>query len=161
VLPAKPDSGELPTSILPGVHKRPEPEPVRQPVSDVRAVPPLSPSRFPAKEVFGFEPDVSRPRFRALRIVARLYEVLAIIFLVVAAIALLLLIVAIAQDPEAIRFLLFSYGVVSFWATAGATTLLFFAQTVRIVLQVEQNTRETQIACRQLADHLCAVESEH
>jgi predicted Zn finger-like uncharacterized protein len=160
-IPAKPDSSELPASILPGVHRRLEPEPVQHPTADVQAVSPPGPSRYSAKEVSGFAPDASRPRFSALRIVARLYEVLAVIILVVAAIALLLMIVAISQDPEAIRFLLFSYGVVAFWATAGAMTLLFFAQTIRIVLQVEHNTRETHIACRQLADHLCAVESEH
>jgi len=46
------------------------------------------------------------------------------------------------------------------WAFITALMFLFVSQAIRLGLQIEQNTRETQQACRQLADHLTAIQTE-
>jgi predicted Zn finger-like uncharacterized protein len=116
--------------------------------------------------IFGFESNQSQPRFPAMRMVARSYEILAVVILVVAAVLLLLLVIhcikLIAETGdllEVIPYLLGS-GMGFVWAFAAALMLLFISQAIRLGLQIEQNTRETQAACRQLADHLSAIEVE-
>jgi hypothetical protein len=113
-----------------------------------------------ASEFFGFEQDVSQPRFPAMRIVARAYEIMAIIVLVLAIIALLIALVAIVRNPSNVIGELFGWGIVFAWATLTAILLLFNSQSIRLLLQIEQNTRETQQACRQLAEHFSAIQHE-
>lgn len=118
------------------------------------------PPRSPGRDFLGFEQDKSRPRFPALKMVARGYEALAIIFLIIAAISLIIGIVKVITDPHAILAVLVSSGMMFVWGLATALMCLFFSQSTRLALQVEQNTRETGEACRRLADHLCAIESD-
>jgi hypothetical protein len=112
-----------------------------------------------AKDIFGFERDSKKPSFPALRIVARSYEVLAVIVIVVAAIMFAAMATRVIFNPEDIFAVILASGLTFLWTVATAITLLFFAQGIRLGLQVEQNTRETSVACRQLAEHLCAIES--
>jgi hypothetical protein len=114
----------------------------------------------PIGEFLGFERSQTSRRFPALRIVARAYEVMAIIVLAVAAFLVVMLVVAVAKNPSAVFAALLTSGVAVFWAAVAAVTLLFAAQMIRLWLQVEQNTHDTQVACRKLANHLCSVESE-
>jgi predicted Zn finger-like uncharacterized protein len=148
-----------------GSSSRPEPAGV----PDMPTYPPTAPPRAPTDtvglrgfpgEAFGFETDQSRPRFPALRIVARAYEVMAILVLGVAAILFVLFIIAVIRQPSGILGAILGSGLTFFWAAVTALMLLFIAQTIRLWLQIEQNTKETQQACRELADHLCSVESE-
>jgi hypothetical protein len=111
-------------------------------------------------ESLGFEGESPQPRFPALRIVARAYEILAIVVLAFAAFALVLFVVAVIRQPSAILGAILGSGLTFFWAALTALTLLFLAQSIRLGLAIELNTRETHRACRQLADHLCAVERE-
>jgi hypothetical protein len=90
--------------------------------------------------------------------VARGYEILAIIVLIVAAVSLVIGIVRTIINPNAILAVLISSGMVCVWGLATALMCLFFSQVTRLFLQIEQNTRETHEACRQLADHLCAIQ---
>ena len=120
---------------------------------------PSRPRSF-AHEFFPFEQDKSRPRFPAMRIVARAYEIMAVIILAIAACLLIVFFIAVIREPRSILAALFSYGFAFFWATGIALSLLFISQAIRLGLQIEQNTRETQQACRQLADHLCAIQVE-
>jgi hypothetical protein len=120
----------------------------------------VAPRRSSAREFFGFEQDTSRPRFPAMRLVARAYEIMAVIILVIAAGLLVVLFAAVIREPRAILAALLSYGFALFWATGIALSLLFVSQAIRLGLQIEQNTRETQQACRQLADHLTAIQTE-
>jgi hypothetical protein len=112
-------------------------------------------------ESFGFEKDQSQPRFPALRIVARAYEIMAIFVLAVALCLLIVFLIAVIREPSAILAAMLASGMASFWALVTALMLLFISQSIRLLLRIEQNTRETQIACRQLADHLCSIETEN
>ncbi len=105
----------------------------------------------------GFD-DKSKPRFPALKMVARGYEVLAVIVLAVAAIMLIVGIVSVIANPHAIVSVLVSSGMMVVWGLATALMCLFFAQVTRLALQVEQNTRQTSEACRQLAEHLGGIQ---
>lgn len=109
----------------------------------------------------GFEKDQSQPSFPALRMVARAYEIMAIIVLAVAACLLVVFLIAVIREPSAILAAMLASGMAFFWALVTALMLLFISQSIRLWLQIEQNTRETKIACRQLADHLCSIESEN
>ena len=137
----------------------PSPRPTRRTHCRRRPVQ-RAPPRSPGHEFFGFEQDKSRPRFPALKMVARSYDVLAIIFLIIAAVSLIIGIVRVITDPNTILAVLVSSGMMFVWGLATALMCLFFSQSTRLALQVEQNTRETSEACRRLADHLCAIESE-
>lgn len=123
--------------------------------------------QFTSGEFFGFEVEASKkPRFPALRIVAKFYEILAILVLAFAALLLLMFfigfLIAVTKEPENgfqyIRGAIAASGIMFFWVTMLAVGLLFIAQLIRLALQVEQNTRETRDACQQLADHLCDIE---
>jgi hypothetical protein len=92
--------------------------------------------------------------------VARGYEILAIIVLIFSAVMLVIGIVRIILEPSAILAVLVSSGMMCVWGLATALMCLFFSQVTRLFLQIEQNTRETSEACRQLADHLCAKHVE-
>jgi predicted Zn finger-like uncharacterized protein len=128
----------------------------------INFAPASSPSRAdpPIGEISSIERQPSRPRFSALRAVAKAYEIMAIIVLVVAAVLLVMLVVAVATKPSAFVAALLTSGVTIFWAAVAAVTLLFAAQMIRLWLQVEQNTYDTRVACRRLANHLCSVESD-
>jgi predicted Zn finger-like uncharacterized protein len=117
-----------------------------------------SPGRNRTGEFFGFERDQSRPRFPALRIVARAYEVMAVIVLVFAAGALVLFLVSVIREPSSFLAALVSSGFAFFWLLAMSLMFLFISQAIRLGLQIEQNTRETGDACRQLTDHLTAIQ---
>jgi hypothetical protein len=95
-----------------------------------------------------------------LRLVARIYEVLAVLTLVFAGIVLVASLVLAVSAPSNLLATLAGAAGSLFGSLIAAVTMLFVAQFIRLALQIEQNTRETQVACRQLADHLCAVESE-
>ncbi len=111
-------------------------------------------------EVFGFEHDNIQPQFPALRLVARGYEIMALLALTFAAILFVMLIIAVLNDPSNFIGAILASGMTFFWAIFMALTLLFVAQLIRLALQVEQNTRESRDACRQLAEHLCGIERE-
>jgi hypothetical protein len=111
-------------------------------------------------ELFGFEQNQSRPRFPALRIVARAYEVMAGIGLVIAVGTLIVFLVTVIREPSAFLSALVSSGFAFFWMLATSLMFLFVSQAIRLGLQIEQNTRETQQACRQLTDHLTAIQTE-
>jgi hypothetical protein len=156
----------------------PQPVPVETPsLSEQTIAPEPPPQGEPAPgsarrakrflgRMFGFESNQSQPRFPAMRMVARSYEILAVVLLVIAALLLVLLLigciklVADTHDFREIIPFLISSGMGFVWALATALMLLFVSQAIRLGLQIEQNTRETQAACRQLADHLCAIEIE-
>jgi hypothetical protein len=53
-----------------------------------------------------------------------------------------------------------STGFAAFWMVATSLMFLFVAQAIRLGLQIEQNTRETQHVCRQLAEHFSAIQHE-
>jgi predicted Zn finger-like uncharacterized protein len=139
----------------------PEPLPQSQPARGAAG----RAKRFVGR-IFGFESNQSQPRFPALRMVARSYEILAVLILAIAAVLLLLLVIhcikLIADTHDLLEIIpyLLGSGMGVVWAFATALMLLFISQVIRLGLQIEQNTRETQAACRQLADHLCAIEVE-
>jgi hypothetical protein len=92
--------------------------------------------------------------------VAKGYEVLAIIVLIFAAVMLVVGIVRVIINPNAILAVLISSGVMCLWGLVTALMSLFLSQVIRLFLQIEQNTRETSEACRQLANHLTAIQTE-
>jgi Na+/proline symporter len=91
---------------------------------------------------------------------ARGYEILAILVLAIAVVAMIFFAIAVIRNPNNVLANLLNLGLIFFSSTLGALSLLAFAQTIRLALQIEQNTRQTQEACRQLADHLGAIETE-
>jgi hypothetical protein len=113
-----------------------------------------------AAEFFGFEQDKAQPRFPALRIIARAYEIMAAIVLAIAAVMLAIFVVQVISTPKAILGAIMSTGFAAFWMVATSLMFLFVAQAIRLGLQIEQNTRETQHACRQLAEHFSAIQHE-
>jgi hypothetical protein len=139
-----------------------EPPPEIAPAPRVTAEPTRRTAPQPAstREFFGFEPDASQPRFPALKMVARAYEILAIVVLAFAAVMMVIFLVAVIGNPAAILAAIFGSGLVFFWSLVVAISLLATAQVIRLALQIEKNTREAQLACRQLADHLTAIETE-
>jgi predicted Zn finger-like uncharacterized protein len=125
------------------------------------AIPPAAeqaaPRRGAVREFIGFEQDMTRPRFPAMRIVARAYEIMAVIVLLIAACLFIVFLAAVIREPGAILVAMLSSGLLFAFAFATALMLLFAAQSIRLGLQIEQNTRETGDACRQLAEHLCGI----
>lgn len=111
-------------------------------------------------EFFGFEAVASQPRFPAMRMVARAYEIMAIVVLAVAALLLLVFLVVVVSDPSNWFAAMISSGMTFAAAFAIALMLLFAAQAIRLGLQIEQNTRESAQACRQLAEHFSAIQHE-
>jgi predicted Zn finger-like uncharacterized protein len=126
------------------------------------AIPPAAEQSAPrhsaAREFIGLEQDNSRPRYPAIRMVAKGYEILAIMVLIFAAVMLVIEIIRIIINPSAILVVIVSSGLMIVWGLVTALMCLFISQVTRLFLQIEQNTRETGEACRQLADHLSAIE---
>ena len=108
----------------------------------------------------GAQPDKPNSRYPVIRMVAKGYEVLAVLVLIFAAIMLVVGIVQVILNPESILRVLVSSGMMCVWGLATALMCLFFSQVIRLFLQIEQNTRETSEACRQLADDLTAIQTE-
>jgi predicted Zn finger-like uncharacterized protein len=134
----------------------PHPAPQIEPSAAARS----SGTRKHAADFFGFEQDTSRPRFPAMRIVARAYEIAAVIILVIAACLFFVFLIAVIRDPPGILVAMLSSGLLFAFAFTAALMLLFAAQSIRLGLQIEQNTRETGDACRRLAEHLTAIQTE-
>jgi uncharacterized protein (DUF983 family) len=122
--------------------------------------PPPSPRHERTGEFFGFESDSSRPRFPAMRMGARAYEIMAVVVLAIAALLLLVFFVAVIREPSAWLAAMLSSGLMFATAFAAALMFLFAAQAIRLGLQIEQNTRESAQACRQLAEHFSAIQTE-
>lgn len=117
-------------------------------------------TRSRTADFLGFEQDKSAPRYPAVKMVARAYEILAIVVLVCAAGWLVLEIInAIRVPQETLRHLLNAV-IAILWGLATALMCLFVSQMTRLALQIEHNTRETSTACRQLAEHFSAIEHE-
>lgn len=114
----------------------------------------------PPHEFSSFERSASQSQFTVLRIVARGYEILAAIVLIIAVAPLLAFVISVIRDPGNILAALLNTGFAFLATVMTALSLLFIAQAIRLGLQIEQNTRETHQACRQLADHLCSIETE-
>lgn len=121
--------------------------------------PPAAPA-YAAREFLGFEANESQPRFPAMRMVARGYQFAAIVVAVIAALLFLGFVITIIREPSNFLPALFAWGLAIVWALVTIVMLLFISQAIRLGLQIEQNTRETQQACRQLADHLGGIEVE-
>lgn len=129
-------------------------------------VPPVQPAAgggapsFPASPPHAGDRGALRPRFQFVRLMARMYEVLAILALCMAAAQFIMMIVNAMRTPERALATIFASGFLIFWTAAAVVTFLFVAQMIRLILQVEQNTRTTSEACQRLADHLCSIEHE-
>jgi hypothetical protein len=95
-----------------------------------------------------------------LRFVALAYEILAGISILIAVALLVFFFITAISRPENVLSAFFATGLAILWAIIIAISLLASAQMIRLVLQMEKNTRETHRACRQLADHLCSIETE-
>lgn len=130
--------------------------------------PPISPPQFdsgirPAHDVEGdalVAPASTRTgtrTFMALRIVARFYEILAIIVAAVGILVLVLAFVAIVTDDSPISRTtsvwqwFVTTGMTAFWTAMTVTGLLFVAQIIRLALQVEENTYESRKAFQRIA----------
>src|SRR5690349_897903 len=113
----------------------------------------------PAREVLGFESNRSNPRFPAMRIVARSCEITAAIVLLLAVVLLLdFFYRLLSPSADLLGPSPATIGIAFFGALSMALMLLFAAQSIRLGLQIEQHTRESSEACRQLAEHLCAIQ---
>jgi len=153
-----------PTQVTPATSpKIATPPPAEIPIIPQITVDPQSRATSRAaqsQEFFGFERASSQPRFPTLRKIARGFEILAVIVLAIAPILLLLFVIAVIKNPDALLSGILGAGLAVFWSTLVAISLLAAAQAIRLALQIEENTRETHQACRQLADHLCSIETE-
>jgi predicted Zn finger-like uncharacterized protein len=152
--PSAPPSPRLDQGLFADIPIHPSYAPHAMPPGAGQSAPPHSAHRG----FISLEKDKSRPRYPALRMVARGYEILAIVIVVFTAVMLVIGVVRIIINPTAILAVLVSSGLMCVWGLASAMMCLFFAQVTRLFLQIEQNTRETGEACRQLADHLCAIQ---
>jgi NADH:ubiquinone oxidoreductase subunit 6 (subunit J) len=95
-----------------------------------------------------------------MRMGARAYEIMAVVVLAIAALLLLVFFVAVIREPSAWLAAMLSSGLMFATAFAAALMFLFAAQAIRLGLQIEQNTRESAQACRQLAEHFSAIQTE-
>jgi hypothetical protein len=86
--------------------------------------------------------------------------VFSVVSLVAIMIPIVLLVQALVQYPTLSSLVIVPYGSAIVSLLVSAIVFFFVAQLIRLVLQVEQNTRETSVACRQLVDHLCGIESD-
>ena len=109
----------------------------------------------------GVATESSRPRFPAIRMVAKIFQVMAFIDLALAAIFLVVTLVFIIQEPSAVFRTLNTFGAQFFVLLVSSLIFFFVAQAIQLGLKIEQNTRETSDSCRRLADHLTAIEIEH
>jgi predicted Zn finger-like uncharacterized protein len=117
---------------------------------------PARPSPPPAAVA---SPTTTVSSFRVLRLMAKSYEVFAVISLIAIMIPIVLLVQAVVQYPTLASLYVIPYCSAIVSLLAAAVVFFFLAQLIRLVLQVEQNTRETSAACRQLVEHLCGIES--
>jgi hypothetical protein len=113
-----------------------------------------------AANFLGFEKNDSSPAYPAVKMVARAYEILAIVVLVCAAGWLIVEIIRAIQMPQQALLHLLNGIIAILWGLATALMCLFVSQMTRLALQIEHNTRETSTACRQLAEHFSAIEHE-
>jgi predicted Zn finger-like uncharacterized protein len=107
-----------------------------------------------------FHHEPPAPQYPMLRFVALAYEILAGISILIAVALLVFFFITAISRPENALNAFFATGLAILWAIIIAISLLASAQMIRLVLQMEINTRETYRACRQLADHLCSIEAE-
>jgi hypothetical protein len=137
------------------------PPPTITPLPQITLEPTPRAPHGPARTQSSFPTDsTAQSSFTILKLMARAYEVLALFALAFAVIALLLIAITIIRDPSNLVAALLNGALIFFSSTLTALSLMAFAQTVRLALQIEQNTRQTHQACRQLADHLGAIETE-
>jgi len=118
------------------------------------------PQRTRTADFLGFERDKEAPRYPAIKLVARGYEILAIIALVCTVGWIIFEIALTIRAPKDALLHLFNSIIAILWGLATALMCLFVSQMTRLVLQIEYNTRETSSACRQLAEHFSAIEHE-
>jgi hypothetical protein len=159
-LPSSLKASQMPAAELPEIVTTPRLAPIPPPPIDVHRPAPTAES-FPPHEFAGAAAEVAAPRFTILYFVARVYEVLAILALVAAALLLLLSLAAVVMNPTAtVLPTLMAMGLSVFWAMMAAVMFALMAQSIRLGLQIEQNTRETRLACERLAEHLSGIEHE-
>jgi len=153
-------SATVPPAIFPEIKTAPPAEAL---TAAQVAIQPAATRRVPnrvGEDALSVASRPATPRFHALRMVARAYEIMAVLTFAIGVILVVVLFVMIIQRPGEILAVLFTIGLPIFWTLASALMFLFFAQSIRLGLQVEENTREAHRACRELADHLCGIESE-
>jgi hypothetical protein len=148
-----------PTNFYPEI-STPPPDITPLPQINVEPAARSTPRPVPAQEPAAFNLRAAQPRFTVLRWMARGYEILAVLALAFAVIAMVVFAITIIRNPTNVLAELVNLGVMFFSSMLCALSLLAFAQTIRLALAIEQNTRQTQQACRQLADHLGAIETE-
>lgn len=113
------------------------------------------------REFPGFESDRSSTQFPAMRLVARSCEIAAAIALILAAVLLFEFFYRlIVPSSDVLGPSPVSIAIGFFGALSMALMLLVAAQSIRLGLQIEQNTRESAQACRQLAEHFSAIQTE-
>ena len=110
--------------------------------------------------ILGSDRAPSRPKYAAMRLIARAYEVMAVFCAIAAAVAIVAFLVTVIRNPQAIFQAIVTSGMAVLSALGMALMSLFIAQAIRLGLQIEQNTHDTSEACRRLADHLTAIETE-
>ena len=150
----------MPAAEIPEIITSARPISAGPPPSQIHPPPPAAES-FAPHSIANRATETDAPRFAILQIVARFYEVLAVLALVGAVVSLLLLFAAVLMNPagEILRTVM-AIGLSIVWAVMAAMMFLFMAQTIRLGLQVERNTRETRRACERLAEHLGGIEHE-
>jgi DNA-directed RNA polymerase subunit RPC12/RpoP len=94
------------------------------------------------REILGFERDKSRPRFPALRVIARSYELLAVLFVCLMLLGVVLNLIFGGEESFG-RFSLVEILAMILFTAIVSVSLLSIAQTIRLGLQMEQNTRDT------------------
>ncbi len=122
--------------------------------------PPRITPRTAAAPTHFYSHEPATPQFPVLRFIALAYEILAGAVMLIAVVLFVFFLLTAISQPDAILGALLATGLSFFWAILISVSLLAGAQTIRLVLQMEKNTRETQKACRQLADHLCSINTE-
>jgi hypothetical protein len=116
--------------------------------------------RVPATQ-FQTQSNRSASGFPAMRLLARAYEVFALLLFFVFLVCFIVFLVSAITKSTTFLAALMNWGIPSFATLISGLMVLVAAETIRVSLRIEQNTRETQIACRQLADHLCSIETEN
>jgi hypothetical protein len=148
-----------PTNFFPEL-STPPPDITPPPHINVEPAARSTPRPAQAQESLAFQRRAAEPSFTVLRWMARGYEILAILALAFAVIAMVVFAITIIRNPTNVLAELVNLAVMFFSSMLCALSLLAFAQTIRLAMAIEQNTRQTQQACRQLADHLGAIETE-
>ena len=119
-----------------------------------------APSPLPTPRPAARPKESTAPSFWALRMMARSYEVFAVVSLVAIMIPIVLMVQTLIQFPTLATLVVVRYSVAIVSLLTSAVVLFLIAQLIRLILQVEQNTREASEACRQLVEHLGAIESD-